>query len=156
MKNAAKLEQVSHRTTQTVRSWSMCPAKGCWGSGLLQAGEEMALGHLTSACSIYKDIIKKTAPGSFCRCTDRERDKWSKGQLMKERMLWLDKKINHDDSLSLEVVKPRSLEVCDTQMDKALSSLVWIQCQPFFEQEDGLKIPEVPELFYENITHVID
>lgn len=77
---------------------------------------------------------------------------------MKERMFWLDKKKkkNHDDILSLKVVKPQSLEVCGTQMDKALSSLVWIQCQPCFEQEDGLKIPEVPELFHENITHEID
>lgn len=79
-----------NRSVIELPKWSeagACALRGdAGGSGLPQAGEEMALGHLTSACNIYKEVIKKTAPGSFCRCTDRERDKWSNGQIVKERM----------------------------------------------------------------------
>lgn len=36
----------------------------------------------------------------------------------------LTKELHHDDSQALELVKPPSLEVFETQLDKALSNLV--------------------------------
>lgn len=50
-----------NRSVIELPKWSeagACALRGdAGGSGLLQAGEEMALGHLTSACNIYKPAI---------------------------------------------------------------------------------------------------
>lgn len=57
------MQQAQQRAMKMVEGWSTYPMRRAEGTGLVQPGEQIALGTLGSFASTYRKIIKKLEPG---------------------------------------------------------------------------------------------
>lgn len=62
-KEIEKMQKAQQRAMKMVEGWSAYPMQKAEGTGLVQPGEQIALGTLSSFASTYRKIIKKLEPG---------------------------------------------------------------------------------------------
>ncbi|GAB0176015.1 hypothetical protein GRJ2_000066700 [Grus japonensis] len=124
------LERVQRRATKLIRGLEHLCYEDRLRVGVVQPGEEKALGTPYSSLPVSKGAYRKDGEGLFMReCSDRTR---GNGFKLKEGRFRLDVRkkfftvrvVRHWNRLPREVVDAPSLEVFKARLDGALSNLV--------------------------------
>ena len=143
-KKIGKLEWVQRKPPGCLGAGALYQWRETEGTGLVQPETDTASGGNQQPRSTYGEVSKKVDSDSLQQSMERQREAtgiiWNKRFRLDGRKNFLPMRTTVQwKRLPRDAVQSPSLEVFKTQLDNALSNLIWAQKWPYFEQEFGLE-----------------